>query len=183
LVVLLECGPRFWRHLEAGGLTPRSLAEQLLAFVRLFTLLNDNNKLILFTVDNHGCEPLYPSAAFSPAGTSQGGGNFGGSAIDSAPREILEGLQRLAHKHAQEPEAEGLPYTTTSCGLSRTLCFINKAKRAAQDRQERCAARLLCLFSTQDTAAQYIPFMNCIFAAQASLLCFYVACMSSSVLM
>lgn len=54
-----------------------------------------------------------------------------------------------------------------SGGLSRALCYINRhSARYAASPRHKAKPRILCLLSAGDTPLQYIPVMNCIFAAQ-----------------
>lgn len=54
-----------------------------------------------------------------------------------------------------------------SGGLSRALCYIHRhSARYAASPRHQAKPRILCLLSAGDTPLQYIPVMNCIFAAQ-----------------
>jgi hypothetical protein len=54
-----------------------------------------------------------------------------------------------------------------AAGLSRALCYTNRLlQRYGANSRHKAKPRILSLLAGADTPLQYIPVMNCIFAAQ-----------------
>jgi hypothetical protein len=164
---------------------------QLLTFFNAFSLLNDANKLAVFTVGAKGCHLAHCSPSCLPAGATPAPGAAAAAGLPSVA--VLEGLKRALTATAT---SEAGPSASTgafsghcqlSGGLSRTLCYINSQQRraaaaaaglggdAALDlpgsgagQRRRLQARLLCLVAAPDVPSQYISVMNAIFSAQRS---------------
>lgn len=83
------------------------------------------------------------------------------------PRRLITLILRLLHRCAPAG-ADGQQHEVSlSGGLSRALCYISRyAARYAASPRHQAKPRILCLLSAGDTPMQYIPVMNCIFAAQ-----------------
>ncbi len=165
-------------------------SPQLLTFVNTFLLLNEANRLAVFTAGAAGCQLAYsspsclPPAAVGPA-----------AAADAAwppSVSVLSGLQQaLRAASAAAATAGGPPPAGAACqlssALSRTLCFLNSQQRRMDAAmpggaptpggldtggggtgpgQHAQAARVLVLAAAPDVPSQYIAVMNAIFSAQ-----------------
>lgn len=164
------------------------LAPQLLTFLNAFTLLNDANRLAVFTAGASGCQLAFCSPSCQPAPAAAAAG--GHVAADPWPPSaaILQGLQRVAQQAVAAAEADAAQHAAgggscqLSSALSRVLCFIHSMQRRSAAAQggllggssggapptaERLQpARLLCLSAAPDVPSQYIGMMNAIFSAQ-----------------
>lgn len=68
----------------------------------------------------------------------------------------------LAQQQPEQPQEVAL-----AAGLSRALCYINRhIQRYAANNRHKAKPRVLSLLMAAETPLQYIPVMNCIFAAQ-----------------
>ncbi|KAL4418718.1 hypothetical protein ABPG77_008589 [Micractinium sp. CCAP 211/92] len=193
LALLLDVSPAALSCLaSAPGLGLQSMLEQLLTFVNTFLLLNEANRLAVFTAGAAGCQLAYsspsclPPAAVGPA-----------AAADAAwppSVSVLSGLQQaLRAASAAAATAGGPPPAGAACqlssALSRTLCFLNSQQRRMDAAmpggaptpggldtggggtgpgQHAQAARVLVLAAAPDVPSQYIAVMNAIFSAQRS---------------
>ncbi len=169
---------------------------QLLTFLNAFTLLNDANRLAVFTAGAGGCQLAFCSPSCQPSTVAAAGGHV---VADPWPPSaaILSGLQRVMQQAAAAAEAAAAhggavaaapsgSACQLSSALSRVLCFIHSMQRRAAAAQgsllggsgggappaaERLQpARLLCLSAAPDVPSQYIGVMNCIFSAQVGRL-------------
>ena len=174
-------------------LLPRS-CSQLLTFVNAFLLLNDANRLAVFTADAAGARLAYCSPACLPPGAA-GAGDAAEATAWPPSVAVLAGLQQAAT--AAAGAGAGAPAATggscqLSAALSRALCFIQSQRRRAaaaaagpgggaagggdgataggavdeMGGQGSQAARVLCLSGGTDVPSQYIAVMNAIFSAQ-----------------
>ncbi|KAI3436069.1 hypothetical protein D9Q98_002127 [Chlorella vulgaris] len=190
LAILLDVSPSAVVHLASTpGLSLQTLLEQLLIFVNAFSLLNDGNRLAVFTAGPSGCQLAYcSSSCLPPAAAAEAAAERG-----TAPSaEVLKGLWQAIAGTAAAEKAGGGTFAGTSCqfssALSRMLCFINslqcRAAAAAAGAELSGGAgpsggasaavrkqqpmRLLCLTAAPDVPSQYIAVMNSIFSAQRS---------------
>lgn len=165
-------------------------SPQLLTFVNTFLLLNDANRLAVFTAGAAGCQLAYcspsclPPAAAGPAAAAE--------AAWPPSASVLAGLQQALTSAAAAAAAAGAPPPAgTACqlssALSRALCFLNSQQRRAAAAvpggapfpegsdaggggaglgPQAQAARVLVLAAAPDVPSQYISVMNAIFSAQ-----------------
>ncbi|PSC74346.1 general transcription factor IIH subunit 3 [Micractinium conductrix] len=197
LALLLDVSPAALARLASTpGLGLQSLLEQLLTFVNAFLLLNDANRLAVFTADAAGARLAYCSPACLPPGAA-GAGDAAEATAWPPSVAVLAGLQQAAT--AAAGAGAGAPAATggscqLSAALSRALCFIQSQRRRAaaaaagpgggaagggdgataggavdeMGGQGSQAARVLCLSGGTDVPSQYIAVMNAIFSAQRS---------------
>lgn len=200
LAILLDVSPSAVVHLASTpGLSLQTLLEQLLIFVNAFSLLNDGNRLAVFTAGPSGCQLAYCSpSCLPPAAAAEAAAERG-----SAPSaEVLKGLQQAIAGTTAAEKAGGGTIAGTSCqfssALSRMLCFINslqcRAAAAAAGAglsggagasagggasagvRKQQPMRLLCLTAAPDVPSQYIAVMNSIFSAQVGILQYAMLC-------
>ncbi|KAL4452715.1 hypothetical protein ABPG75_008377 [Micractinium tetrahymenae] len=195
LALLLDVSPAALSCLASTpGLGLQSLLEQLLTFVNTFLLLNDANRLAVFTAGAAGCQLAYCSSSCLPPAVA------GPAAVADAAwppsASVLSGLQQAVTAVAQAATAAGVPPAAgaacqLSSALSRALCFINSQQRrtatalpgggplpegpdagggggGAGPGQRAQAARVLVLAAAPDAPSQYIAVMNAIFSSQRS---------------
>lgn len=95
------------------------------------------------------------------------------SATSELEERLRESVAKLGSSLMAGEKAES-PFPSLDIALSKALCFINR-KRVDFDTLARnihvflsspVEARVLCVCASQDCNAQYVPFMNAVFAAQ-----------------
>jgi hypothetical protein len=200
LAILLDVSPSAVVHLASTpGLSLQTLLEQLLIFVNAFSLLNDGNRLAVFTAGPSGCQLAYcSSSCLPPAAVADAAAERG-----TAPSaEVLKGLRQAIAGTAAAEKAGGGTFAGTSCqfssALSRMLCFINslqcRAAAAAAGAglsggagpsggasaavRKQQPMRLLCLTAAPDVPSQYIAVMNSIFSAQVGTCSLMLYCVA-----
>lgn len=126
---------------------------QLLAFIRIYTLLNDSNKVIVYGIGSASSHLIYSShhaLCSSPSSTDP---------IYDIAQNIEQAL--IEEKSLQTPKGSSV----FTCALSKAICLLHKLCRT-EDKVNTCKPRILCLTASDDVPSQYIAVMNCIFAAQ-----------------
>ena len=187
---LLVCPvPTNQKHAETELHCCPMVPVQLLTFVNAFMLLNDANKLAVFTAGSTGCHLAYCSPRCLPpsATAPQAAAGIGPPSV-----AVLEGLQQTVATAAAAAAAQ-VGQSVRTCGsncqlssaLSRMLCFLNTQQRraaagaglggsgggagaagAVPSQRAQQPARVLCLTAAPDVPSQYISVMNAIFSAQ-----------------
>ncbi|KAF6266389.1 transcription factor Tfb4-domain-containing protein [Scenedesmus sp. NREL 46B-D3] len=136
----------------------RTGSTEVLLFLKAHQLLSENNHQCILALQPNGSPVLYtPSSA-------------DGSAA-AMPALVLERVQQLLietpsagqlHQQQQQQQEVAL-----AAGLSRALCYANRLlPRYGANGRHKAKPRVLSLLAGSDTPLQYIPVMNCIFAAQ-----------------
>lgn len=138
---------------------------QLLAFIRAYSLLDDGNKLALYTVGAAVASlPTAPAECIAPsaAGLSQPPTDH--NKLADTAESTLERLRiALAHRSG---DLGGSGPAAWSSALLRAMCFVNKSRQRIEERQTAPPARFLCIKGSGDDSGQYLAFMNAVFAAQ-----------------
>jgi len=165
LILLLDTHPGVWdapappRGAEQGcalELGYAAFAEQVCVFVNAFLLLHPQNRLAALALHCDAVHLLYESPELRARG---------GEATPAAAA-LLCALGRLPSPDALPPSAL-LRTSPLSGALSRALCYLQRAQRGAAG-AAALAPRILALSGGSDTAGQYVPMMNAIFAAQSA---------------
>lgn len=138
--------------------------EHLLTFLRAYCLLNDHNQLAILSAHAGGSRFLYPTEQQDTTHSS----DLAHQAINYASlKDTL--LDALAMDETadgddgtEDSPAAGSCYSAFSGALSLALPYINRI----QKENRHLTPRLLLIKASPDSPAQYIPTMNCIFAAQ-----------------
>jgi transcription initiation factor TFIIH subunit 3 len=138
---------------------PDSLLEQILYFIGAYRLLNNNNRLAVFALNNQECQPLYIQS-----------GDESSLDTNSNPyRNVKEGVESILRAEVSKIDAgaeQQDPCTALACGLSRALCLINRITTVTSYGHARSKPRIVCIIGSPDVPLQYIPVMNAIFSAQ-----------------
>eukprot|EP00798_Chlamydomonas_sp_ICE-L_P027681 gene27681-7323_t len=171
LVLLLDAH----LFLDNSGIAPTDLKsfpdegvmlEQVLYFIGTYLMLEDNNKIAVYAVQDKASHVLYMSL-----GEETSGCEFGSNYAKSIISRLLLLLEETANSGVS-PGPLAL-----SGALSRALCLIHRLRgdhssnsttsRGAQvAAAQRRRARVLCIMGSPDVPMQYIPVMNAIFSAQ-----------------
>eukprot|EP00658_Telonema_sp_P-2_P047638 TRINITY_DN3623_c0_g1_i2.p1 TRINITY_DN3623_c0_g1~~TRINITY_DN3623_c0_g1_i2.p1 ORF type:complete len:275 (-),score=47.57 TRINITY_DN3623_c0_g1_i2:381-1205(-) len=131
----------------------QSMVEAVLAYLNAFMLLHQANKLVLVGSDCTGSHVIYPPK-HDPNPRNH---------ANLAPVIIQTLRERLAAAQAQSESADEPDQTPKlASGLATALCYLNRIVTTGA----KLEPRLLVLQASNDSSAQYISMMNCIFAAQ-----------------
>ncbi|KAH3765069.1 general transcription factor IIH [Pelomyxa schiedti] len=138
------------------GIVGRGFADtvsQLCSFINAFLLLNAKNRLAVIACHAWESRYIFPTVEEPDA-------------PDETPDRLVRTRSALLHQISLLPSV--VPSSATSessvlsSALSLALCYINRITRVSPTLKPR----ILCLNASPDISAQYIPVMNCIFAAQ-----------------
>ncbi|WIA15471.1 hypothetical protein OEZ85_002111 [Tetradesmus obliquus] len=160
LVLLLDTN--LLRSDSAAGVPGDVLLQQVLLFLKAHQLLSENNHQCIIALQPNGSPVLYTlsSAAGSAAAMPA-------LVLERVQQLLLEtpaaGLQQQPEQQQQQQQQE----VALAAGLSRALCYTSRLlPRYAASTRHKAKPRILSLLAGADTPLQYIPVMNCIFAAQ-----------------
>ncbi|XP_077917208.1 general transcription factor IIH subunit 3 isoform X1 [Halichoerus grypus] len=103
-------------------------------------------------------EPGNPSSEFSPSGSKDGKYELFTAANEVIAEEIKD-LMTKSDIKGQHTE------TLLAGSLAKALCYIHRMNKEVKDNQEM-KSRILVIKAAEDSALQYMNFMNVIFAAQ-----------------
>jgi transcription initiation factor TFIIH subunit 3 len=153
LTILLETAPAFWDYLDEDGLSEQGFVEQvcfqnlvsnaskmptinpsyyshlqIITFIRAYTLLNDRNRLALFTVGASSTSLLFA--------TSNCGLQHSSLPPSADPASYILDKLKDAIKHDEQQQFSKKVttqhqhrFSMLSGALSRALCFINKVQQ------------------------------------------------------
>ncbi|XP_010082753.1 PREDICTED: general transcription factor IIH subunit 3 isoform X1 [Pterocles gutturalis] len=135
--------------------------------------MNRSNKLAVIASHTQESRFLYPGKRWAFAdlfgdGSSSMESNCSGSkdgkyelltAINDVIAEEIKDLMTKTDMRGQQTE------TLLAGSLAKALCFINKMSKEVKANQE-IKSRILVIKAAEDSALQYMNFMNVIFAAQ-----------------
>lgn len=163
LTVVVDTNPYAWGERSAAEAALGDVLQALVPFLNAFMMLHQRNALVVVAAHVREAKYLYSSLNEDSSRLKKyrSEGGFAAAAY------IVEKLQKLVQV-SPEPAADGaaLPaadrHTMLSGALSLALCQINRAIRG----HAGLARRILCVSAAPESPAQYIPTMNCIFAAQ-----------------
>ncbi|XP_010159847.1 PREDICTED: general transcription factor IIH subunit 3 [Eurypyga helias] len=134
--------------------------------------MNRTNRLAVIASHTQESRFLYPGKRWALADQFGDGSsmesNCSGSkdgkyelltAINDAIAEEIKDLMTKTEMRGQQTE------TLLAGSLAKALCYINKMSKEVKDHQE-IKSRILVIKAAEDSALQYMNFMNVIFAAQ-----------------
>ncbi|ORY38671.1 transcription factor Tfb4 [Rhizoclosmatium globosum] len=170
LVVVVDLFPSPANSVAAKGKldsgTVERILNQLLVFINAHLALRfDGRVAVVAAIAGRGSHLLLDSADLSNASTdikNTGGMYKQFKVVDDV---LVQKLQQLLDFDRDSEEN----YNKQSClagALSLSLSFINRVKRQHTDPASTIQARILTLSVSPDSPSEYIPIMNCIFAAK-----------------
>ncbi|KAJ3188326.1 RNA polymerase II transcription factor B subunit 4 [Gaertneriomyces sp. JEL0708] len=170
LAVIVDTNPLAWSQAAGDPQNPiefTQVLEHLLIFINAHLALRSDNDIAIIASHNEKSQFLYPP---SPSDV----------APPAADRPLQ--AQKPANAYKQFYDADvGMTNTlrslvSKSCdqsnrsmiagAISLALAYINKLRQARELAQISLHARIVIFSISADASAQYIPIMNCIFAAQ-----------------
>ncbi|XP_015499810.1 general transcription factor IIH subunit 3 isoform X1 [Parus major] len=178
LIVVLDTNPIWWgkRALGEAEFTLSKCIDAVMVLGNSHLLMNRTNKLAVIASHTQESRFLYPGKRWAAADPFGEGGpsmesNCSGSkdgkyelltAINDAIAEEIKDLMTKTDMKGQQTE------TLLAGSLAKALCSdvdINKMGKDLKANQE-IKSRILVIKAAEDSALQYMNFMNVIFAAQ-----------------
>ncbi|KAM8961469.1 general transcription factor IIH subunit 3 [Pelodytes ibericus] len=175
LVIVVDVNPIWWgqQALKQSEVTLPKCIDAVLVLGNSHLFMGRNNKLaviashlyesrLLFPGKRWKCGDLSTEAAILESNAS--GSKDGKYELLTAANDIIvEDIKNLMTKTG---EMKGQQTDTVLAGsLAKALCYINKINKDAKAGQE-VKSRILVIKAAEDSALQYMNFMNVIFAAQ-----------------
>lgn len=175
LVIVIDTNPIWWGKRAQGEaeftLSKCMDAAMVLGNSHLF--MSRTNRLAVIASHTQESRFLYPGKRWASADLLGDGGNSvesncSGSkdgkyelltAINDAIAEEIKDLMTKTDMMGQQTE------TLLAGSLAKALCYINKISKEVKANQEM-KSRILVIKAAEDSALQYMNFMNVIFAAQ-----------------
>ncbi|XP_054144458.1 general transcription factor IIH subunit 3 isoform X2 [Melozone crissalis] len=175
LIIVLDTNPIWWgkRALGEAEFTLSKCIDAVMVLGNSHLLMNRTNKLAVIASHTQESRFLYPGKRWAAADPFGEGGpsmesNCSGSkdgkyelltAINDAIAEEIKDLMTKTDMKGQQTE------TLLAGSLAKALCYINKMGKDLKANQE-IKSRILVIKAAEDSALQYMNFMNVIFAAQ-----------------
>ncbi|KAJ3009351.1 UNVERIFIED_CONTAM: RNA polymerase II transcription factor B subunit 4, partial [Siphonaria sp. JEL0065] len=171
LVLVLDLFPSPTNAVCAKGTldsaTLQRVLEQVLIFINAHLALRfDGRVAVVAAVAGSGSHLILDSANLDLQGNEGKvtGGMFKqfkqvDDVLIARVRTLLNEVDRDAPENYSKPSC-------LASGISIALSFINRVKQHHNDPASHIQARILSLSVTPDSPSEYIPLMNCIFAAK-----------------
>ncbi|KAJ3197484.1 RNA polymerase II transcription factor B subunit 4 [Irineochytrium annulatum] len=170
LVVVIDVNPFVWAMAAKDPQRPvhfGEVMEHLTIFINAHLALRFDNKLAIVVSTVKKSEIIYTTDDVEDASAPGGGLDKSKKPpnvykqfryADDALMQRLKGLTK-EFEHGSRQES-----TLIAGSISLALSYINRVKRKAEGTPLQ--GRILTISVSSDGSAQYIPMMNCIFAAQ-----------------
>ncbi|ANB13856.1 TFIIH/NER complex subunit TFB4 [Sugiyamaella lignohabitans] len=180
LGIVLDTNPTAWAELE-NKLSLKEAVESLLIFINAHLSLNNANRVAVIAAHTTGAKFLYPKP---PSSSFENGSQSGHTSLKAMSgttgtanifdrqtmyrqfREVDEAvvgeLDRLVSSATEKSVRS--TQSAVSGALSLALTYINRVN--SNEDEVKTHARILLVSVSGDLSSQYIPTMNCIFAAQ-----------------
>ncbi|KAM6052336.1 LOW QUALITY PROTEIN: general transcription factor IIH subunit 3 [Chlamydotis macqueenii] len=175
LVIIIDTNPIWWgkKALGEAEFTLSKCVDAAMVLGNSHLFMNRTNKLAVIASHTQESRFLYPGKRWAFADVFGDGGssmesNCSGSkdgkyelltAINDAIAEEIKDLMTKSDMRGQQTE------TLLAGSLAKALCYINKMSKEVKANQEM-KSRILVIKAAEDSALQYMNFMNVIFAAQ-----------------
>lgn len=185
LIVILDTNPFAWYACsqgtddsEGGRLSLDEALKSVLVFCNAHLALRHENHLAVYNADLNESSLLYSSVDHIKGPRATAGAVHLPPAIDvdgtthdansyqkfkSVDDAIASQLRRFEKQAEYKAGLQDKSATLASC-LSKALCYVNRINK--DDALPTLRARILVLSVSGEASHQYIPIMNCIFAAQ-----------------
>ncbi|XP_038619786.1 general transcription factor IIH subunit 3 isoform X3 [Tachyglossus aculeatus] len=177
LVIVVDTNPIWWGKQalrESQQFTLSKCMDAVMVMGNSHLLMNRTNKLAVIASHTQESRFLYPGknwklgefsgdACSSPTEYNPSGSKDGKYELLTTANEVItEEIKDLMTKS----DMEGQHTETLLAGsLSKALCYIHRMNKEVKDSQEM-RSRILVIKASEDSALQYMNFMNVIFAAQ-----------------
>lgn len=183
LAFILDTNPGAWTELESQQqISFKEAVECMLVYINAHLSFNNLNSVTVIAAHTTGAEYLYPKIERNENDAVEGAlpsHVANGATMYRQFREVSNTILQQLDKLLSHPEikSNGLSSSqhnqnttynesssAVSGALSLALSYINKSQEKRPS--ARFGARILLLNTSKDISSQYIPTMNCIFAAQ-----------------
>ncbi|XP_062504976.1 general transcription factor IIH subunit 3-like [Corticium candelabrum] len=165
LVVVSELDPLHASETDKEGPVLSLCLSNLLVFINTYLMFNHENRLAFIATTPSECSFLYPLNVNKPdsSGSTEDDlmpGKCGQYELfEDINSTITRGLKAVARRMNSGVTTRPL----LAGALAKSLCYIHKH---TTDKDNRLLPRILVMKSSPDSPSQYMPTMNCIFAAQ-----------------
>ncbi|XP_073169501.1 general transcription factor IIH subunit 3 isoform X2 [Lepidochelys kempii] len=175
LVIIVDTNPIWWgkKVLGESEFTLSKCLDAVMVLGNSHLFMNRSNKLAVIASHTQESRFLYPGKHWAFADLFGDGGSFvesncSGSkdgkyelltAINEVIAEELKDLMTKTDMKGQQTE------TLLAGSLAKALCYIHRMNKEVKASQE-IKSRILVIKAAEDSALQYMNFMNVIFAAQ-----------------
>ncbi|KAI8593556.1 RNA polymerase II transcription factor B subunit 4 [Geranomyces variabilis] len=169
LAVVVDTNPAAWAAAASDPDRPLDfvkIIEQLLIFINAHLSLKFDNELAIIASHTDQSQFLYPLPPADPLGAADDEPSKPANvykqffdvdrAVVSKLKELVDDTRSNSVDHENRSMVAG--------SLALALSYINRIKRANENNTVQ--SRILILSISPDLPSQYIPTMNCIFAAQ-----------------
>ncbi|XP_058387246.1 general transcription factor IIH subunit 3 isoform X2 [Diceros bicornis minor] len=176
LVIIVDTNPIWWgkQALKESQFTLSKCIDAVMVLGNSHLFMNRFNKLAVIASHIQESRFLYPGkngrlgdffgdagnppSEFNPSGSKDGKYEL----LTAANEVIVEEIKDLMTKS----DIKGQHTETLLAGsLAKALCYIHRMNKEVKDNQEM-KSRILVIKAAEDSALQYMNFMNVIFAAQ-----------------
>ncbi|KAF6081343.1 general transcription factor IIH subunit 3 [Phyllostomus discolor] len=176
LVIVVDTNPIWWgkQALKGSQFTLSKCMDAVMVLGNSHLFMNRSNKLAVIASHIQESRFLYPGKNGSlgdffgdpgktPAELTPSGSKDGKYELLTAANEVIvEEIKDLMTKS----DIKGQHTETLLAGsLAKALCYIHRMNKEVKDNQEM-KSRILVVKAAEDSALQYMNFMNVIFAAQ-----------------
>ncbi|XP_077604094.1 general transcription factor IIH subunit 3 [Crocuta crocuta] len=176
LVIIVDTNPIWWgkQALKESQFTLSKCIDAVMVLGNSHLFMNRSNKLAVIASHIQESRFLYPGkngrlgdffgdpgnppSEFSPSGSKDGKYELFTAANEVIAEEIKD-LMTKSDIKGQHTE------TLLAGSLAKALCYIHRMNKEVKDNQEM-KSRILVIKAAEDSALQYMNFMNVIFAAQ-----------------
>ncbi|NXO05456.1 TF2H3 factor, partial [Rhinopomastus cyanomelas] len=176
LVVVVDANPIWWgkKALEEAEFTLSKCIDTVMVLGNSHLLMNRTNRLAVIASHTQESRFLYPGKQWASAdlcgdGASTVESNCSGSkdgkyelltAVNDAIAEEIKDLMTKTEMRGEQTE------TLLAGSLAKALCCILLTTKSLRLSNQELKARILVIKAADDSALQYMNFMNVIFAAQ-----------------
>ncbi|XP_007526202.1 general transcription factor IIH subunit 3-like [Erinaceus europaeus] len=176
LVIIVDTNPIWWgkQALKESQFTLSKCIDAVVVLGNSHLFMNHSSKLAVIASHIQESRFLYPGkngwlgdffgdpgnalSEFNPSGSKDGKYEL----LTAANEVIVEEIKDLMAKS----DIKGQHTETLLAGsLAKVLCYIHRMNKEVKDNQEM-KSRILVIKAAEDSALQYMNFMNVIFAAQ-----------------
>lgn len=163
-VIIFDVNPVWWaihnsRHDQTD--TFQQCVENLMVFCNSYLMVNHNNKLAFIACHTNTCQFLYPPKEDDGKEHDTNIVRDGKFEVFGTMNNII--TKRLAELVNTDCELQQQSPTLLAGALTKALCYLHNQEK----NKVGCSnCRILIIKGSPDVSGQYMPIMNCIFAAQ-----------------
>lgn len=175
LVVILDANPVWWGRTsneEQQRISLTHCVDSLMVFCNAHLMMQHSNCLSFIISHTNTSKFVFPKEDSGEDISGNGqkelltDGKYEGFAeVNDAI--ITEMKSLLSTEDLTDSQSTELPPTLLANALTMALCYIHRAEKECPVGQ-KIKSRILVLKAAPDVSTQYMPIMNCIFAAQKS---------------